>query len=118
MATLTFVGATGTVTGSKYLLEAAGERLMIDCGLFQGEKELRERNWEPFPVPPSSIQWLVLPHAHLDHVGYIPPPALDRFRGSGFHSPPTRALPRLRLPDSDHLQDQGARYANKKWRRR
>ena len=81
MATLTFLGATGTVTGSKYLLEAGNERLMIDCGLFQGDKELRLRNWNPLPVPPASIQWLVLTHAHLDHVGYIPRLVKDGFRG-------------------------------------
>ena len=69
MSSLTFLGATGTVTGSKYLLEAGGERLMIDCGLFQGLKELRLRNWNPLPIPPPSIQWLVLTHAHLDHTG-------------------------------------------------
>src|SRR2546428_8171926 len=113
MATLTFVGATGTVTGSKSLLEAAGERLMIDCGLFQGKKELRERNWEPFPVPPSSIQWLVLSHAHLDHVRYIPPPIKDGFRGSVFASPATVDLRRLGLPDSGHLPEEDAEYANK-----
>ena len=81
MATLQFLGATGTVTGSRYLLEADGERLMIDCGLFQGAKELRLRNWDPFPVPASSIQWLVLTHAHLDHIGYIPRLIKDGFRG-------------------------------------
>ncbi len=68
MATLTFLGATGTVTGSKYLLEAGGERLMVDCGLFQGDKELRLRNWNPLPVPPASIPWLLLTHAHQDLV--------------------------------------------------
>src|SRR2546428_3841498 len=98
MPTLTFLGATGTVTGSKYLLEAAGERLMIDCGLFQGEKELRERNWEPFPVPPSSIQWLRLPHPDLDHRGYIPRPGLGRLRGNVFASPASLDLARLDLP--------------------
>ena len=80
MSTLTFLGATGTVTGSKYLLEAGGERLMIDCGLFQGDKELRLRNWNPLPVPPKTIQWLILTHAHLDHVGYIPRLVKDGFR--------------------------------------
>src|SRR5213593_3222457 len=114
MATLTFLGATGTVTGSKYVLEAQGERLMIDCGLFQGEKELRERNWEPFPVPPSSIQWLVLTHAHLDHGGYIPRLVKDGFRGSVFASPATVDLARLVLPDSGHLQEEDAEYANLK----
>src|SRR5260370_39758540 len=82
MPTLQFLGATGTVTGSKYLLEAAGEGLMIDCGVFQGEKELRERNWKALPMPPSTIRWLGLTHAHLDHTGHIP-----RFIPGGFRGP-------------------------------
>ncbi len=112
MPTLTFLGATGTVTGSKYLLEAGGERLMIDCGLFQGEKELRMRNWNPLPVPPSSIQWLVLTHAHLDHVGYIPRLIKDGFRGQVLGSSGTVDLARIVLPDSGHLQEEDAEYAN------
>lgn len=114
MATLTFLGAAGTVTGSRYLLEAGDERLMIDCGLFQGEKELRLRNWSPFPVPPSSVQRLVLTHAHLDHTGYIP-----RFINEGFHgqilaTQATVDLAHLLLPDSGHLQEEDAAYANRK----
>ena len=98
MATLTFLGATGTVTGSKYLLEAGGERLLIDCGLFQGVKELRLRNWNPLPVPPSSIHWLVLTHAHLDHVGYIPRLVKDGFQRPIFWLlPPTVDLAKLML---------------------
>jgi len=112
MATLQFLGATGTVTGSRYLLEADGERLMIDCGLFQGAKELRLRNWDPFPVPASSIQWLVLTHAHLDHIGYIPRLIKDGFRGQVLTSAPTVDLARLVLPDSGHLQEEEAEYAN------
>jgi metallo-beta-lactamase family protein len=112
MTTLTFLGATGTVTGSRYLLEADGERLMIDCGLFQGAKELRLRNWNPFPVPASSIQWLVLTHAHLDHIGYIPRLIKDGFRGQVLASAPTVDLARLVLPDSGHLQEEEAEYAN------
>ena len=100
MATLTFLGATGTVTGSKYLLEAGGERLMIDCGLFQGLKELRLRNWNPLPIPPSSIQWLVLTHAHLDHTGYIPRLVKDGFQGQIYASAATVDLSKLMLPDS------------------
>lgn len=114
MATLTFLGATGSVTGSKYLLEAGGERLMIDCGLFQGQKELRLRNWASFPVPPSSIQWLVLTHAHLDHTGYIPRFVKDGFRGPILATEATVDLARLLLPDSGHLQEEEAAYANKK----
>jgi len=114
MPTLTFLGATGTVTGSKYLLEAGGERLMIDCGLFQGLKELRLRNWNPLPIPPSSIQWLVLTHAHLDHTGYIPRLVKDGFRGQIYATPATVDLAKLVLPDSGHLQEEDAAYANKK----
>ena len=114
MATLQFLGAAGTVTGSKYLLEAAGERLMIDCGLFQGPKELRLRNWNPLPVAPASVQWLVLTHAHLDHVGYIPRLVKDGFAAEILATPATGELARLTLPDSGHLQEEDADYANLK----
>ena len=112
MATLQFLGATGTVTGSKYVVEAGNERLMIDCGLFQGEKELRERNWQPLPVQPSSINWLVLTHAHLDHIGYIPRLIKDGFRGQVLASSPTVELAKIVLPDSGHLQEEDAEHAN------
>lgn len=114
MPRLTFLGATGTVTGSKYLLEAAGERLMIDCGLFQGQKELRLRNWNPLPVDPSSLHWVVLTHAHLDHIGYIPRLVKEGFQGQVLASAATVDLAQLVLPDSGHLQEEDARYANKK----
>ena len=113
MPTLTFLGATGTVTGSKYLLETGGERLMIDCGLFQGLKELRLRNWNPLPIPPSTINWLVLTHAHLDHVGYIPRLVKDGYRGEILATPATVDLAKITLPDSGHLQEEDAAYANK-----
>ena len=114
MPRLTFLGATGTVTGSKYLLEADGERLMIDCGLFQGHKELRLRNWSPLPVDPSSIHWVVLTHAHLDHTGFIPRLVKEGFHGQILASAATVDLAHLVLPDSGHLQEEDARYANKK----
>lgn len=114
MPSLTFLGATQTVTGSKYLLEAAGERLMIDCGLFQGRKELRLRNWNPFPVDPSSIHWIILTHAHLDHTGYLPRLVRDGFRGQVWASPATVDLSHLSLLDSGHLQEEDASYANRK----
>ena len=114
MSTLTFLGATGTVTGSKYLLEAGGDRLMIDCGLFQGAKELRLRNWNPLPVPAASIQWLLLTHAHLDHVGYIPRLVKEGFRGQILASAATVDLAKIVLPDSGHLQEEDAEFANKK----
>ena len=113
MPTLTFLGATGTVTGSKYLLEAGGERLLIDCGLFQGLKELRQRNWNPLPIPPASINWLVLTHAHLDHTGYIPRLIKDGYRGEILANSATLDLARVTLPDSGHLQEEDAAYANK-----
>lgn len=114
MPTLQFLGATGTVTGSKYVLEAGGERLMIDCGLFQGLKELRDRNWNPLPVPPASIRWLVLTHAHLDHTGYIPRLIKDGFKGQIFATAATIDLSHLILPDSGHIQEEDASYANRK----
>ncbi len=114
MPSLTFLGATQTVTGSKYLLEAGGDRLMIDCGLFQGHKELRLLNWNPLPVDPSSIHWVVLTHAHLDHTGYIPRLVREGFHGQILASAATVDLARLVLPDSGHLQEEDALYANKK----
>ncbi|HXH50273.1 MAG TPA: MBL fold metallo-hydrolase [Terriglobia bacterium] len=114
MPNLTFLGATQTVTGSKYLLEASGERLMIDCGLFQGHKELRLRNWSPFPVDPGSIHWVVLTHAHLDHTGYLPRLVKEGFHGQVWASSATVDLSHLTLPDSGHLQEEDALYANKK----
>jgi len=97
MSTLQFLGATGTVTGSKYLLEASGEQLMIDCGLFQGAKELRLRNWDPFPFPPEQLDAVVLTHAHLDHVGYLPALVRAGFRGPVHCTPNTAALQPSRL---------------------
>ncbi len=72
MAKITFLGAAGTVTGSKYLVEAEGKRLLVDCGLFQGSNELEQRNWNQPPVDPATIDWVVLTHAHIDHTGYTP----------------------------------------------
>jgi metallo-beta-lactamase family protein len=114
MATLTFLGAAGTVTGSRYLVEAGGERLLVDCGLFQGEKELRLRNWSPMPVPAAGIHALVLTHAHLDHTGYIPRFIKEGFRGQIFATSATIDLCRLLLPDSGHLQEEDAAYQNQK----
>jgi metallo-beta-lactamase family protein len=114
MATLTFLGAAGTVTGSRYLLEAGGERLMIDCGTFEGSKELRLRNWSPLPVDAASIRWLVLTHAHLDHTGYIPRFIKEGFRGPVYSTGGTADLARLLLPDSAHLQEEDAAFANRK----
>jgi metallo-beta-lactamase family protein len=114
MATLQFLGAAGSVTGSRYLIEAGGERLLVDCGLFQGEKELRLRNWSPLPVAAGSIHALVLTHAHLDHTGYIPRLIKEGFRGEIFSTAATIDLCRLLLPDSGHLQEEDATYQNQK----
>ena len=113
LATLTFLGAARTVTGSKYLLEHEGTRVLFDCGLFQGLKELRQRNWEDFPVPPSSIHAIVLTHAHLDHVGYLPRLVAQGFQGRVYCTAGTADLCRLVLPDSGRIQEEDARQANK-----
>ena len=112
--TLTFLGGTGTVTGSKYLLEWAGRRVLVDCGLFQGWKELRLRNWAPLPVDPKMIDAVVLTHAHLDHSGYLPLLVKNGFKGPIHASHATQDLCGLLLRDSGHIQEADARYANKK----
>jgi metallo-beta-lactamase family protein len=114
MAKITFLGAAGTVTGSKHLLECEGKRLLIDCGLFQGPKELRLRNWAPLPVDPATIDWVLLTHAHIDHTGYLPRFVKNGFRGPIFADPATAELCNLLLPDSAHLQEEDARYATQK----
>ena len=113
MASLTFLGAARTVTGSKYLLETGRKRVLIDCGLFQGLKELRLRNWEEFPVDPASIDAVVLTHAHLDHVGYLPRLVAQGYRGRVFCTPGTQDLCRLVLPDAARIQEEDARQANR-----
>jgi metallo-beta-lactamase family protein len=113
MASLTFLGAARTVTGSKYLLEHDGVRVLVDCGLFQGLKPLRERNWEDLPVPAASIHAVVLTHAHLDHVGYLPRLVAQGFSGRAFCTAGTQDLCRLVLPDAGRIQEEDARQANK-----
>jgi metallo-beta-lactamase family protein len=110
---ITFLGATGTVTGSKYLVETGSARVLVDCGLFQGAKSLRERNWSPFDVDPKSLDAVVLTHAHIDHSGYLPCLHKAGFRGSVYCTPGTEDLLRILLPDSGHLQEDDARHANK-----
>jgi len=111
---LSFFGAVGTVTGSRYLVESAGRRVLVDCGLFQGFKQLRLRNWNPFPVPPETISDVLVTHAHLDHSGYLPALVRRGFRGTIHATPSTIALCELLLPDSGHLQEEEARYARRK----
>ncbi|MFL5237856.1 MAG: MBL fold metallo-hydrolase RNA specificity domain-containing protein [Rhizomicrobium sp.] len=112
-ADITFLGAAGTVTGSKYLLEAGGKRLLVDCGLFQGAKPLRLRNWDRFAVDAASISAVVLTHAHIDHTGYLPLLVKQGFRGPVFCSAATRDLCQVLLPDTAHLQEQDAQFANR-----
>ncbi len=110
-----FLGAIGCVTGSRHLLETqSGKRILIDCGLFQGSKELRLRNWAEFPVPPSSIDAIILTHAHIDHSGYLPRLMANGFRGPIFATPATMDLCSVMLLDSAHLHEEDARYANRK----
>src|SRR3972149_1260174 len=105
MATIEFLGGVGTVTGSKFLVEAGGRRLLVDCGLYQGLKELRLRNWERFPVEPASIDWVVLTHGHIDHTGYLPRLFKEGFTGRVYATQATADLLRILLPDSGHLQE-------------
>ena len=113
MTKLTFLGAARTVTGSKYLLEIGGRKILIDCGLFQGLKELRLRNWEPLAVDPSDLSAVVLTHAHLDHTGYLPRLVADGYHGRVLCTPGTADLCKLVLPDSARLQEEDAREANR-----
>lgn len=110
---LKFLGAAGTVTGSRYLLDSGARKLLVDCGLFQGYKPLRLRNWTPFPVAPTQIDDVVLTHAHLDHSGYLPLLVKNGFAGRILCTPPTRDLCEILLRDSGHLQEREAEYANR-----
>ena len=114
MPSLTFLGATGTVTGSRFLLKTAHKQYLIDCGLFQGLKELRLRNWEPFPISPEDIDAVILTHAHIDHTGYLPRLVHYGFKGTIYATTATTDLCQILLPDSAHLQEEDAEYANKK----
>jgi metallo-beta-lactamase family protein len=114
MAKITFLGAAGTVTGSKYLIEAGGKRLLVDCGLFQGPKELTQRNWEQFQIDPASIDWVLLTHAHIDHSGYLPRLVHAGYRGPIYADAATHELCELLLLDSAHLQEEDAEYAARK----
>src|SRR5262245_36477069 len=114
MTTLQFLVAAGCVTGSRFILESGSERVLVDCGLFQGSKELRLRNWTSFPVQPSSLRHIVLTHAHLDHSGYLPRLVKEGFRGTIFATPATVDLCGVLLPDSGHIQEADAKVANKK----
>ncbi|HWC65726.1 MAG TPA: MBL fold metallo-hydrolase [Thermoanaerobaculia bacterium] len=114
MQRLTFLGASGTVTGSRYLLETDRSTILVDCGLFQGGRELRAKNWEPFPADPKSIRGVLLTHAHIDHTGYLPRLVREGYTGPVYCSAPTQALLKYLLPDAGRLQEEEAGYANRK----
>lgn len=110
---LGFLGAADTVTGSRFLLEAGESKLLVDCGLFQGFKKLRQRNWSPFPAAPASIDAVLLTHAHLDHSGWLPALVREGFRGPVFATEGTHALAGILLRDSARLQEEEAEFANR-----
>jgi metallo-beta-lactamase family protein len=110
---ITFLGGAGTVTGSKYLVRHGDQTVLVDCGLFQGYKQLRLRNWSPLPVVPAQINAVLLTHAHLDHSGYLPLLAREGYRGRVFATAGTRDLCGILLPDSGHLQEEDAAFANR-----
>jgi metallo-beta-lactamase family protein len=114
MATISFYGGVGTVTGSKYLLENNGKKILVDCGLFQGLKELRERNWSDPPFDPSEIDAVIITHAHIDHTGYLPRLVKLGFAGKVFTSQATGDLLKILLPDSGRIQEEDAEYRNRK----
>ncbi|MDX1756151.1 MAG: MBL fold metallo-hydrolase [Marinobacter sp.] len=111
---LRFLGGAGTVTGSRYLLSDSRHRLLVDCGLYQGVKTLRRRNWSPSPVSPESINAVVLTHAHIDHSGYLPALVKQGFKGRIYCTRGTHELCKVLLPDAGYLQEEDAKYA---WRK-
>ncbi|CAN5222283.1 MBL fold metallo-hydrolase [soil metagenome] len=113
MATISFYGGVGSVTGSKYLLESNGKKVLVDCGLFQGLKELRERNWQEPPFRASEIDAVIITHAHIDHTGYLPRLVKLGFSGKVFTSRATGDLLKILLPDSGRLQQEEADYRNR-----
>jgi metallo-beta-lactamase family protein len=110
---ITFLGGADTVTGSKYLVRQGDQCLMVDCGLFQGYKQLRLRNWTPLPIAPNTVNAVVLTHAHLDHSGYLPLLVKEGFTGRVYVSPGTQDLCKILLPDSGHIQEEDAAFANR-----
>src|SRR5438552_1415423 len=110
---ITFLGATNTVTGSKFLLTLGTKKILIDCGLFQGLKELRLRNWTKFPIDPHAIDSVILTHAHIDHSGYLPLLRKNGFTGKIYFSSASRDLCAVLLPDSGYLQEEEAKFLNK-----
>lgn len=114
MIKLAFHGAAGTVTGSKYLISVNEQKVLIDCGIFQGPRDLRQRNWKPLPFAASDVSAVVVTHAHVDHVGYLPRLKREGFSGKVYATPPTAEIAKICLLDSAHLQEEDAEYRNKK----
>jgi metallo-beta-lactamase family protein len=114
MAKITFLGAAGTVTGSKYLIEVGAKKLLVDCGLFQGPPELTQRNWNTLPLDVATIDWVLITHAHIDHTGYLPKLVKAGYKGPIYCDAATHELCQLLLLDSAHLQEEDAKYAAKK----
>ena len=114
MAKITFLGAAGTVTGSRHLLESQGKKVLVDCGMFQGKKEHRVRNWEAFPIPAAEINRVFLSHAHIDHTGWLPRLVKEGFSGPVHCTKATADLCEIMLKDSAHLQEEDAKWANKR----
>lgn len=112
--TLQFLGGAGTVTGSRFLVRTPAARVLVDAGLFQGTRELRERNWNDLPFDPSTLDAVVITHAHVDHCGYLPKLVVDGFRGPVYATPGSIELMRIVLPDCGHLQEEEAGYVNRK----
>ena len=113
MAKISFYGGVGSVTGSKYLLESNGKKVLVDCGLFQGLRELRERNWAKQPFDPTEIDAVIITHAHIDHTGFLPRLVKLGFSGKVFTSRATGDLMKILLPDSARLQEEEADYRNR-----
>jgi metallo-beta-lactamase family protein len=113
VATISFWGGVGSVTGSKYLIESNGSRVLVDCGMFQGLKELRERNWQEPPFDPAGLDAVLITHAHIDHTGYLPRLVAQGFRGPVYCSRGTADLVRILLPDAARLQEEEAAYRNR-----
>ncbi|MBS1712506.1 MAG: MBL fold metallo-hydrolase [Armatimonadetes bacterium] len=113
MPSITFHGAAGTVTGSRHLLEYGGHKVLVDCGLFQGPREIRDKNWEPFPVDPREVDAVVLTHAHTDHIGFLPKFVKMGYRKKVYATLGTVGLCRVSLPDSGRLQEEEAKFRNR-----
>src|SRR5690554_4576377 len=114
MTRIHFWGAAETVTGSKYLVETKQKKILVDCGMFQGLKALRLRNWKSLPIPAADVDAVVLTHAHIDHSGYLPRLVREGFRGPVYCTEATRELCEILLMDAAKIQEEDAEYANRK----